>query len=316
MVLDCSLRTLRGVAFRVFLYGAIFTHNPIAQAHAEHGSESGTPKVSAKSPMPTGVSLAVAKSTGFQFLLSTDGKQTVEVLADDGKPFLRIHNNTANANVSSVAWHRAQQPGGGAVPPAIKQGQLPEQWVLVQQTPGLGWFDPRLNNEEVPSFVLKLRTGKKVWPIRIERKADAVLSGFWQPVLQQEPDIEGFSALIPGLSGNAIMLTHTQQSQAPLQVLDDQNTPFLRMGSDGIWLDTSHPWAPELGLFPPSSKAGERWVKLSDSSTITYTDPRLKHTGTNNNKKTSQWTIPLRASNEKPVLVIGGQLVWRSTSQH
>ncbi|WP_370262924.1 hypothetical protein, partial [Limnobacter sp.] len=233
------------LALSVFSLGTL--HPQQAFAHAEHGSEGGVPTV--VSQLPKTVQLSVAKSAAYQFALSTNGQHTVLVYGEDQqRPFLKIQGQRVQADVHSTGWHRAQQPGGGAIPPSLKENpNMPARWVPLADDGTVGWYDPRLQQEDLLSFNLKLSVDGKIRQVEVARVEAPKMDGFWRPVVTHEPDHPNLFVMVPGLSGNALMLSNN--GGQTVAVLDAQGQPFLRVGANGTWLKHTHGWAKDLGLY-------------------------------------------------------------------
>lgn len=290
-----------------------------AWAHAEHGMGEPVPQLTSSKLLPKGVSLEVVKTTAFQFSLATDGKQSVEVLSDEGEAFIQIQQAQVRANTNSAYWYRAQQPGGGAVPERLKDGEhyrkLPAAWTSIAGQAGFGWYDARLLDENLKRFTLKLRINNQTIALPIERKAVAAFQGYWSNQLQGADEQLGLHALIPGLTGGAIALRRSLDGPDTLEVLDTRARAFLRSTADGFWVDTSHPWFKKLGLFVDSQRPitradwGSEWVKASNSSLLTYQDPRLQGQG-KPAPAPQAWRIPVRLSGKAQQAHFSGNTVW------
>lgn len=282
-----------------------------AFAHAEHGTEGGIPTVSPKAKIPKGISLQVVKSNAYQFALATDGQQKIEVLGEDKRPFLRFEGDKLYADLNASGWHRSRQPGGGPLPDKIKENpNLKPNWIPLAKQTGYGWYDPRLLNEEIAHFNLALLNNGKPLNVRIERIEPEPMTGYWRPSLINEPEFEGLLAMIPGLSGNALMLNRMGIAENEFQVLDDENKAFIELRKDGVWLDSTHKWAQASALFFNKGSQETPWVKVSETGTITYTDPRLNQKP----EKTSEvgtWSIPVKRKGGKEMNMLQGELKWQ-----
>lgn len=283
----------------------------VAHAHAEHGTEGGIPTVSPKAKLPKGISLQVVKSNAFQFALATDGQQRVEVLGEDKRAFLRFDGNELYADVNATGWHRSRQPGGGPIPDRLKENPNEKpNWILLEKQTGYGWYDPRLMNEEVAHFNLSLKANGRPLNVRIERIEPEPMTGYWRPELSNEPEFKGLNALIPGLSGNAFMLSRMGTAQGDFQILDDRQKPFIELRQDGVWLNSQHPWARKTDLFFTPGTPESPWVKVSETSTVTYNDPRLDEKPAKNTQ-IGEWKIPVRLKGSDTISVLQGQLSWQ-----
>ncbi|HEX4917811.1 MAG TPA: hypothetical protein VFV43_07940 [Limnobacter sp.] len=279
-----------------------------ALAHAEHGTEGGTPTV--VTTLQKSIQLRVAKAAAYQFALSTNGKHNILVYGEDEKrPFLRLQGKTVQVDVHSAGWHRAQQPGGGAIPPALKENpNMTPNWVTLDESAAIGWYDPRLQQEDLASFNLKVNIDGKARTIEVARIETPDIQGFWRPEISSELEHPAFSAMVPGLSGNALMLIRT--GQGAIAVLDDQGQAFLRLDSEGVWVNHKHPWSGDLGLFY-APEPNEDWVRVSTGTAVTYRDPRLKKTP-KNRKQVSTWQVPLVILEGQSTLEIKGITRWQS----
>lgn len=283
----------------------------LAYAHAEHGSEGGIPTVSPKAKLPKGISLQVVKSNAYQFALATDGQQKLEVLGEDERPFLRFDGDKLYADVNAVGWHRSRQPGGGPVPDRLKEN--PEEkpnWILLDKQPGYGWYDPRLINEKITHFNLQLLSNGKPIKVRVERVEPEQMTGYWRPTLVTDSEFPGLNAMVPGLSGNALLLSRMGTAQHEFEVLDDENQPFLELRKDGVWLLTAHKWAEETGLYFAGSGSGSPWVKVSETGTVTYTDPRLDDKP-GKISQIGEWNVPVKTKGNSKVSPLKGRLTWQ-----
>ncbi|HEX4842439.1 MAG TPA: hypothetical protein VFV57_02115 [Limnobacter sp.] len=294
-------------ALGIGLMLSVFWTSPVL-AHAEHGTEGGVPTV--VTPLTKGIQLSVAKAAAYQFALSTNGQHQILVYGEDGtRPFLRLQGKKVEVDVHSTGWHRAQQPGGGAIPPALKENpNMPAKWVKLDESAAVGWYDPRLQQEDLTAFHLKISIDGKSKMLEVARVEAPEIQGFWRPQITEELDHPAASAMIPGLSGNALMLI--RQGPEAISVQDDQGRVFLRLDTEGVWLNHKHPWSGELGLFHEAASSGD-WVKVSTSNAVTYQDPRLKK-NPKDRKQVSTWRIPLAVSNLQSPLEIKGNTRWQS----
>lgn len=301
-------------SFSTLIISALVPTN-LAFAHAEHGSEGGIPTVSPKAKLPKGISLQVVKTNAYQFSLATDGQQRIEVLGEDKRPFLRFDGNKLYADLNATGWHRSRQPGGGPIPDRLKD--KPKQkpnWVLLDKQAGYGWYDPRLMNEEIAHFNLGMVANGKPINTRIERVQPEPMAGYWRPTLTTETEFTGLNALIPGLSGNILLLARMGTTQEEFQVLDDQNEPFLELRNDGVWLNSTHKWAQETALFFSPGNEESPWVKVSETGTVTYSDPRLDRKPAKISS-TGTWAIPVKLKGATELNVLKGELKWQRITQ-
>lgn len=286
-------------------------YTPPALAHAEHGHGEPQPEISKQFKAPKGMQISVAQGKAFQFLLATDSSLNIQILDEDGRPFYKIEGAAVWADVNSTAWHRARQPGGGAIPPHMKdQPPLEPKWLEVSQDGGLGWYDARLLDEEVQRFNLNLVVDGKKLAVPIAKVEPAAITGFWRPrVAQVSQAEEHLQAMIPGLSGQAIMLQRVGDST--VEVLDENGAPFIKLNDEGAWLAHEHPWAAQTGLFFAAPSQAERWVKVADGQILTYSDPRIVTPAKAKRSSKPAWVIPLRLNEQQADGKILGEMVWQ-----
>jgi hypothetical protein len=303
-------------AFLAFSFSTLLISSPFVSttvlAHAEHGSEGGIPTVSAKAKLPKGLSLQVVKTNAYQFALATDGQQRVEILGEDKRAFLRFDRDKLYADLNATAWHRSRQPGGGPIPERLKDNpKLKPNWVLLDKQPGYGWYDPRLIKEDLAHFNLAMVANGKHISVRIERIEAEPMTGYWRPLLVNEPEFTGLNAMVPGLSGNNFMLSRMGTAKSEFQVLDDQGAPFLELREDGVWLNSMHAWASSVELFHSPGTEQAPWVKVSETGTVTYADPRLNKKPVKTSE-TGSWVIPVKQKEGEQQNLLKGELKWQT----
>ncbi|WP_138518717.1 hypothetical protein [Limnobacter alexandrii] len=298
-------------SFSTLIISSPFVGNT-AFAHAEHGSEGGVPTVSPKAKLPKGISLQVVKTNAYQFALATDGQQRIEILGEDKRAFLRFDQDKLYADLNASGWHRSRQPGGGPIPDRIKDNpKLEPNWVLLDKQPGYGWYDPRLIKEDLAHFNLGMVRNGKPLNVRIERIEPEPMTGYWRPLLVNEPEFAGLNAMVPGLSGNAFMLSRMGTAQGEFQVLDDQGLPFIELRKDGVWLNSQHAWANSVELFHNPGTEQAPWVKVSETGTVTYADPRLDQKPAKTSE-TGNWQIPVKLKESEQQNLLKGELKWQT----
>ncbi|HEY1058104.1 MAG TPA: hypothetical protein VGE55_05160 [Limnobacter sp.] len=285
-------------------------------AHAEHHNEGGVPTLKQTSTLPKGVDVSVVQTTAYQFALATNGQHAVDILDQRGKPFLRVRNGQVQADVNNPNWYRAQQPGGGAIPAAVKSGKLPESWVAVQQADGIGWYDARLMDETLKAFTVKLRVDGQVHTLRVAREAEKPVTGFWQPKIlavrstDNPALVDQLLTVIPGLSGQTVMVSILPGTEGSFEVLDEHMQAFARLGTDGALLNRQHPWSNSLGLFARAEQTADGWSEVSNSNTLAWQDPRLK-VQKPNKPGVQSWKIGLRHQPDGAIVWIDGESSWQ-----
>lgn len=303
------------LAVGLLLMACLTLFHNASRAHAEHGAGEPVPQIAKGTKLPKGINLEVVKSNAYQFSLATDGNQKVEIIGEEGVAFLRIDKSKVYANLSSPSWFRAQQPGGGAIPPSLKDGdafkKLPPNWKEVAEHSGYGWYDPRLLQEDKERFKLKLSINGKLNEVSVVRVAVPGFKGYWTSTISKEPVFEELTVLMPGLSTGAISVRRDLKAKQNYEILDDRQLPFVQLTAEGCWVNVQHPWFEKSGLFVKKGEAANAkgWVKASSSGLITYQDPRL-HVKDGEPKTTRQWKITIRVTGSDKVDTVEGDTRW------
>lgn len=120
-----------------------------------------------------------------------------------------------------------------------------------------------------------------------------------------EPAMDGLTVqVVRGLAGQLVLANDTDR---PVEVLDDTGRAFLRIGPDGVeadvasasWQASDRPFGLGEGAATPSS-ASPRWVQLSDQSSWGWYDHRLHASelaappDADGPVVLSRWAVPLR----------------------
>lgn len=316
-VQSLSFRAMTQLLFNLLFVASLAVFHNASHAHAEHGGGEPVPQIAKGVKLPKGVSLQVVKSNAYQFTLATDGNQKVEVIGEDGIPFLRIEKSKVSANLSSPSWFRAQQPGGGAIPPSLKDGEafkkLAPNWKEVAEHTGYGWYDARLLQEDKDKFKLKLNINGKMTDVQVVRVATPGFQGYWTSTISKEPAFDELTVLMPGLSSGAISVRRDMKAKLNYEILDDRQLPFVQLTPEGCWVNVQHPWFDKLGLYVNKAEApnSKGWVKASSSGLITYQDPRL-HVKDSEPKKARTWKISMRVMGTEKADTVEGDTRWVS----
>ena len=96
------------------------------------------------SPTVAGITVEVAYSANYQFIVSNTTPQPVTFLADSGEPFLEIGPEGVRGNFASPAFYDSNNPGGRSTfPPQAKPGpDVPPIWRKLSRRPELGVVRP------------------------------------------------------------------------------------------------------------------------------------------------------------------------------
>lgn len=280
----------KAVIYGFFVFQILPT-NLYAHGGSHGDTKGGVPTLGSTDHLPKGVKMSIVKTNAEQFVLATDGQQTVEVLDENLKPFIRINQGKVQANLASQAWHRAQMPGGGLVPDAIKNKAMAAKWVDVANQDGYGWYDKRLIDEQNTHFSVALKINGKITKLDVIRQAPEPLKGYWKAQVTEEPQWPWLSTILAGKSGQAVMLSLNKSTKHEIEILDHQEKPFLRIGPDGTFVNNTHPW---FELINVKASTGQGWVRVNESSRVHYTDPRLMDWKNANDESTIHRSILFR----------------------
>ena len=114
------------------------------------------------------------------------------------------------------------------------------------------------------------------------------------------PVVEGIEVRVVHLDAPALVVTN--DTDDVITVLGDEGEPFLQIGPNGVRANAESPTtyvssAPNREVVPAGVKASARprWVRLSEESTWTWFDPRLRNEGSK-----ASWAV---------ALMLGGQAI-------
>jgi hypothetical protein len=248
-------------------------------------------------PLPDavdGMAIQVVASVAQQLVLTNPTEHRVEVLDDQGDPFLRIGPKGVEADFNAPAWYLTNNPLGAAqVPPGVREG-APPRWVRMTAQPSWGWFDHRLHPTDVTvppdvraagkpaelsRWSVPLRVGstpvKLTGAIRYEPILGTIVSELTQP-----PDVRGLTlTTLPGRVPGMFLDNATHQK---VTVLGGGGEPFLRFGPSGVAANVHSPsWLAarraEGGPVRPAlvdADSPPLWRRVSSAPRFGWIEPR------------------------------------------
>lgn len=270
---------------------SLFCHH--AWGHAAHGGE----RRATLDPLPAslhGITVQLAETLGTQLVVDNKTSTPLIVMAEDGKPFLRIQANRVEANVRHQTWLDSYYPGGLPHREVIDEAGDQPIWRVARSTSHWGWFDARLKPDAAKSdtWRIPVRFGKTEAVIS-GKFVSAIANGLWQASWQQAPKLPtGISVmLIPGQPFGVMLTNKTNKT---VEVLDEQQRPFLRLSTKGTFANThSRLWQETAVQLALRQEQAQAWQKISDAPRFTWVEPRtLPETGTSLNHA-KKWTITL-----------------------
>ncbi|CAN5186312.1 hypothetical protein BH23ACT9_BH23ACT9_08270 [soil metagenome] len=237
-------------------------------------------------PLPPeleGVTVQVVRTVAPQLLLANPTDTLLEVLSEDGRPFLRISADGVTADVGTRDWYRTNDPlGDTALPVEVRQGDRAADWQAVTDDPSWGWYDHRLHpvalqpSPAVAAAGVPTPIGTWSVPVRIGGVESALTGTIeYQPIrgsfshrLVLDTEVEELDVqLLPGRVPGLFLANRTGTT---VVVLGADDEPFLRF-DDGVeanersptWVATSRAegTTPDIAADPA---APPRWRVLAD----------------------------------------------------
>lgn len=288
-----------------------------------------------------GMTAQVQDTQGPQLVVENTTSETLEIYDAEGVPFLRIGPEGVEANSKAKTFYETYGPQGIPVSEEAREATNEEaksspDWTQVSEQRSWGWFDNRLQTEDmqVPEEVSHAgepeNFGSWEVPVRLG-ESETALEGSYR----YEPDPEGTyvasttsepedSEITTQLSqgyGGATALLLQNEGEEPVTVLDDSGNPAIEIGPDEVRVNTSSPVGQEAsrGIGEESTETdGPQWETVSGGSSFTWQDPRLSPPGgqdeppgsdASEQQEVGQWEIPLESSGERSS--IEGVIEWQ-----
>ena len=246
-----------------------------------------------------GPALAVENDTG----------RTLEVLGEDGRPFVRVDAAGVAADVAHPSWYRSLSPGGAPMPADAREA--PPTWRHVRAESAWQWFDPRLDRRAG-------RPGAQ-WrvPLRLEGEAVEVRGRFVREATTAgafETRMTSPAELAPQVTvelapGRPPTLTLQNGSRHDVVVLGRHGEPFLRIRIGGADANLISPTWQDLRRYlgladEVRGVAGEgavRWECVSLAPHYTWLEPRAAMPSIepfttapdNTRSKVKSWRVPM-----------------------
>jgi hypothetical protein len=247
--------------------------------------------------VPEGLEVEVVASVTDQLVVSNPSGDVLEILDDNGDPFLRIGPEGVDANLNAVGWYQTNNPFGTSdIPDRAVAGAAPD-WAKVAAEPSWGWFDHRLHPADVriPPEIAEAGQPAELarWQVPVRwRGAEQALAGaiVYRPIrgsvvaeLVAPPAVDGLT--IGVLQGRVPGLFLENDSGEVVVVRGADGEPFLRFGRRGVqanrhspaWLAARRAEGGDLSAQVIDASLRPAWQRVSDVPRFGWIDPRTAY---------------------------------------
>lgn len=273
-------------------------------------------------PAVDGLVVEVAVSVTTQLLVENRTADLLEVLDDDGRPFLRIGPGGVEADIATPAWVASNSPFGGAVLPP--EG-APAQWRRVATDPAWGWFDHRLHPELVGPlaegdevrWVVPMRLGERAVEARGHLERRSVLGGFTSRLTSPAapfPDV-----VVQLLDGRLPGFFLRNDGPAVVTVFGADGEPFARVGPTGTevnrrsptWLATAQGRGEDVEGLSADPAAEPDWSAIGPDPSLAWLDERGRYPedeppagvlAAGSAAVVLEWSVPLERDGERATI--------------
>ena len=246
-------------------------------------------------PSVPSIQVNVVFSLAEQLVVLNPTATPLEILGNDGVPFIRVSSAGVDANLASPDWYETRNPGGIVeLPPGTAAGASP-RFVKVSSEPSWGWFDHRLH----PASTYKIPSGASghirlaAWsiPMRYADQALAAeghvefvrLTGRLVPAFLPFPkELPAKDLTMQPSAGRVPSVFAEWKGSQTLTLLDGTDRPFIRLSPKGAEVDEASPtWALTAeanGNATADDMLGNggtpRWKSVDTEPRITWLEPR------------------------------------------
>jgi hypothetical protein len=255
-----------------------------------------------------GITLEVATSVTTQLLLENSTQRPIEVLSDEGQPFLRVGPDGVEANLAAPDWYLTNQPFAGGRVPAEATPDAPARWAVVSEATAWGWFDHRLHPTAVTAdlgeprehrFVVPLRYGDDDLELRGHLERRTTVPRFASALTAVPEATTGLAVQL--LQGRAPGLFARYDGPGEAVVLGRDGEPFLRLGPEGAlvnrrsptWLFNAQARGEDLAGVGVDPAAAPEWAVVGGGASYAWLDPRALIEEIGDEPVTLDWTIPI-----------------------
>lgn len=272
---------------------------------------------------PAGLTIQVTRSVADQVIVENTTSEELEVLGEDGLPFIRIGPNGVEHNRASPDLYRSYSPEGVGLAASEFTAGEPAKWVKVSEHPAWGWFDHRLHRASLarpPQAVPGQSVVLERWTIPMRYGGDPLRATgrrlysrptgtFRHTIVHQIPRTETsvLSGKVPAL------FLQVEEKIDELILFGVAGEPFLRFGPGSVEGNAASPtWvltARGRGSFDPEAPLGAdlppRWELVGPTPYLAWLEPRAVPS---EEGADFTWSIPGQLDGE-PVS-LRGRSVW------
>jgi hypothetical protein len=274
-----------------------------------------------------GVTVEIAETLAPQVLIANHTAQTLTILDDAGRAFVRIGPTGVSADLNAGAWYKSLSTAYVPEPAAARDPHSPARWTQVDTGQSFGWFDPRLAvGPHAPTGAMRAAdvaasTGTWRIPARMGAQQADITGHF-----RYEPPADGAyvtrlvtpAGFPPGIqfkvsqgSIPAILLMDTARRDIVLLGLDGEDE--VRIGGSGVSINTRsrtwREWGQEERAGLDAGSAG--WLPASRGAAYLWLEPRGRTDATSASHPDVAWKLPLRVDGVG--YVVQGIASWKTT---
>jgi hypothetical protein len=310
---------------------------PPVGAHA--GTADGSrPFVTGLEPALPGIAVSAVFAGDWQVNLSVVNGETVSVLDEAGRPFVRIGRDGVEGDYGAASWFTTAVAPKGSGLVKLPEGvgpDAPPDWRLVSRSTSWAWFDPRIRTapglvtpdlirQAVPARLadvsIPLRIGDRGADIKGYLEFEPPKGNYRHRLLRGEHPAPGVEVGL--LAGQAVPTFKVRNdSGQEVTVLGTDREPFLRIGSVVEANLASPTWVQigrALGRTPKTvadPAAEPQWERIAEGQLMSWTDFRSRPPDneppaavlqSGRAVEVRRWTIPLRLGSGSQAAEISG----------
>jgi hypothetical protein len=299
------------------------------QAHAGN-TDGSRPVITRIDPAVPGLAATAVFAGDWQISLSVVSGQHVEVLDENGRPFLRIGPGGVDGDYGAPAWYASavtpKLTGALRLPQEIGPGSAPD-WRAVSRGTTWAWFDPRIKSEpgtvtpQMAARAARARLRDFAVPLRVGDGAATILGylefepprGVYHHTMQS-PERLAAGVEVGLLEGQAVpTITVKNNSDKTVTALGQDGEPFLRVGTvveanlgSPTWVIVGR----SMDRLPKQladSTAKPTWEKISEGRLMSWPDfrsrppdsePQVMGVRPGSAIVVRRWSIPLRIEDQ------------------
>lgn len=209
------------------------------------------------SPSVDGLTVQVVRGLAGQLVLANDTDEVVEVLDEEGRPFLRIGPDGVEGDVASPTWAASDRPYGLRAGDPTEPASAEPRWVPLSEERSWGWYDHRMHAGEVAppqdatgpvvldTWEVPLRVGDREVVVRGET-VGGPLRGFVTPRLVSDRQVAD-GARVSLLPGQVPGLLLTVDEGHTALVRGEAGEPFLRFADGQVHANAASPTWHRIG---------------------------------------------------------------------